>query len=162
MVSAALNWQHAVAHTLLILTVRNSKVQQENNSYHFSPGRPSSRAGVGVRAAASKRGGEGTADWDTAASNRSTGNCLSNFKKRISSKKGRIEKFELDEGFRPYHPPFRALVAEHRVPSPWRRNVWARNDSSSAGARRWGYIVLHHMMVEYNVVCCVVLSCGVL
>ena len=66
--------------------------------------------------------GEGTADWYTAASNRSTssncstGSCLSNFNKRISSKKSnweiwvrkaRIEKFELDEGFQLYHPPFR-------------------------------------------------------
>ena len=52
------------------------------------------------------------------ASNCSTGNCLSSFNKRISSKnsncefwarKARIEKFELDEGFQPYHAPFRAL-----------------------------------------------------
>ena len=54
------------------------------------------------------RGGEGTVDWDTAASNCSTGSCLSNFNRRISSKssnwkiwapKARIDKFELDEGF---------------------------------------------------------------
>ena len=32
------------------------------------------------------RGGEGTADWDTVASSCSTGNRLSNFNKRISSK----------------------------------------------------------------------------
>ena len=32
------------------------------------------------------RGGESIVDWDTVASNRSTGNCLSNFSKRISSK----------------------------------------------------------------------------
>ena len=59
-----------------------------------------------------KRGGEGTADWDTAASNCSTGNCVSDVIKRISSKSSnlqiwarttRIEKFELDEGFQPYH-----------------------------------------------------------
>ena len=31
------------------------------------------------------REGEGTADWDTAASNRSTGNRLSNFNRRINS-----------------------------------------------------------------------------
>ena len=60
--------------------------------------------------------GGGTVDWDTVAPNCSTGNCLSNFNKRISSKslnwdiwarKARIETFELDEGFQPYHPPFR-------------------------------------------------------
>ena len=33
------------------------------------------------------RGGEGTLDWDTVASHCSTGNCLSNFNKKISSKK---------------------------------------------------------------------------
>ena len=32
------------------------------------------------------RGGEGTVDWDTVASNRSTGSRVSNFNKRISSK----------------------------------------------------------------------------
>ena len=32
------------------------------------------------------RGGEGTVDWDTVASHCSTGNCLSNFKKMMSSK----------------------------------------------------------------------------
>ena len=47
------------------------------------------------------------------ASNCWTGSCLSDFNKRISSKssswetwarKARIEKFELDQGFQPYHP----------------------------------------------------------
>ena len=37
------------------------------------------------------RGGEYTADRDTVASNRSTGNCLSNFNKRISSKSSNRE-----------------------------------------------------------------------
>ena len=50
------------------------------------------------------------------ASNCSTGSYLSNLNKRISSKssnweswarKARIDKVELDEGFQPYHPPFR-------------------------------------------------------
>ena len=46
-------------------------------------------------------------DWDTVASNCSTGNCSSNVSKRIDSRnKTVIEKFELDEGFQPYHPPF--------------------------------------------------------
>ena len=69
--------------------------------------------------------GEGTADWDTAASNRSTGNCLSNFHTRISSKT-RIHTFEFDEGFQPYHPPselssvlmkhvLKLLFARHQV-----------------------------------------------
>ena len=34
--------------------------------------------------------GEGTVDWDTVASNCSTGNCLSNFNKRISSKSSNL------------------------------------------------------------------------
>ena len=71
------------------------------------------------------RGGEGTTNWDTAASNRSTcisscstGSCSSKFNKRMSSKSSnwsiwdrttRIYKFELEEGFQPYHPPFRNL-----------------------------------------------------
>ena len=37
------------------------------------------------------RGGEGTADWDNVASNCSTGNCLSNFNKRMSSKSSNLE-----------------------------------------------------------------------
>ena len=61
------------------------------------------------------RGGEGTFDWDAAASNCSTGNCLFDSNKRISSKssnwytfikkkkrwnrKARIEKFEARWGF---------------------------------------------------------------
>ena len=73
-------------------------------------------AGVSASAGGSLGGGRGAVDWDTAASNRSTGNCLSNFKKGISSNnanfeswawKTRIEKFELDEGFQQYHPAFR-------------------------------------------------------
>ena len=55
------------------------------------------------------RGGEGTVDWDTVASNCSTGNRLSNFSKRINSTT-RIEQFELDEDFHPYHPPFWSLA----------------------------------------------------
>ena len=35
--------------------------------------------------------GEGTVDWDTVASNCSTGNCLSNFNRRISSKSSNWE-----------------------------------------------------------------------
>ena len=62
------------------------------------------------------RGEEGTADRDTVASNCSTGNCLSNFNKRMSSK-GRIEKFELDEGFQQYHPPFRTPPASRCRPA---------------------------------------------
>ena len=42
------------------------------------------------------RGGEGTVDWDTLASNCSTWNCLCNFNERISSK-ARIEKSELEK-----------------------------------------------------------------
>ena len=34
---------------------------------------------------------------------------MSNFDKRISWKSSNIEKFELDEGFQPYHPPFRNM-----------------------------------------------------
>ena len=73
---------------------------------------------------AALRGGESTADWDTAASNRSTcstGNCLSKFHKGISSKSLncqiwartipiKFEKFELDEGFQPYRSPFRSRL----------------------------------------------------
>ena len=55
------------------------------------------------------RGGEGAVDRDTVASNCSTGNRLSDFNKRISSKGS--NKFELDEGFQPYHSPFRLLSA---------------------------------------------------
>ena len=73
------------------------------------------RLGVrSVLATSILRGGEGTVDWDAVASNRSMGNRLSNFDKRISSKnsnwdiwvrKAWIEQFELDEGVQPYHPP---------------------------------------------------------
>ena len=80
------------------------------------------------------RGGEGTVDSDAVASNRSTGSCLSNFSKMLSSRKARIAKFEIDEGFQPYHPPsdtrdfpngdlltaaaFQRSIWKN-VPSPW-------------------------------------------
>ena len=64
-------------------------------------------------------GGEGPADWDTVGSNCSTGNRLSSFNKRTSSKssdreirarKARIQRFEHDEGLQPHRPPFRHLA----------------------------------------------------
>ena len=60
------------------------------------------------------RGGEGTADWDTAASNCSTGNCLSNFNRRTSSKSSKLKRNKLDEGFQPCHPTFRILLRGRR------------------------------------------------
>ena len=103
--------------------------------------------------AALLRGGEGTVDWDTAASNRLTGSCLSNFVKRISSKnsnweirarKARIEKSELDEGFQPYHPPFRVTRA-----APGARTVSARSEPASGllGCLPWvWWRVLAHVI----------------
>ena len=54
------------------------------------------------------RGGEGTVDWDSAASNCSTGSCLHNFNKKISSKNSNWEIWAR-WGFQPYHPPFRHM-----------------------------------------------------
>ena len=67
--------------------------------------------------AACLRGGEDTVDRDNVASNCSTENCLPNVNNKIINPKSsnweiravkaRIEKFEPDEGFQPYHAPFR-------------------------------------------------------
>ena len=103
---------------------------------HYSssqpPGRARLRGRTSTRAAHLRQGqgqhegGEGTADWDTAASNRST--CLelidrelffvllnkqqdssTNLNWQIWARTNQIYWFELDEGFRPYHPPFRSM-----------------------------------------------------
>ena len=51
------------------------------------------------------RGREDTVDRDSVGSNRSIETRLSDFDKRLSSKSSRIDKFELDEGLRPYVVP---------------------------------------------------------
>ena len=55
------------------------------------------------------RWGRGTADWDTAASNRSTGNCLSKFNKRTGSKSSNWEIWAR-WGFPTVSSPFRSMT----------------------------------------------------
>ena len=66
-----------------------------------------------------QEGGEGSVDWDTAASNCSTGNCLPNFNKRMSSKSSNWQTWAR-WGFQLYHPPFRregGTILRCRLPS---------------------------------------------
>ena len=57
--------------------------------------------------------GEGTVDWETVASNCSTGSCLSSFNKRISSKSSNRKNIARDnEVFQPYHPPLRQAASK--------------------------------------------------
>ena len=63
--------------------------------------------------------GEGTVDWDTVASNCSTGSCLSNFNSRGKAQKARIERFEIDELMWSYSQ-FASQDLRPSGPNPWK------------------------------------------
>ena len=63
--------------------------------------------GAGLIQRAHVRGGDDTVDRDTVGSNCSIENCLSTSKKINKLEQLELSKFELDEGFHLYRPPFR-------------------------------------------------------
>ena len=95
--------------------------------------------------ASSLRGGEGTADWDTVASNCSTGNCLPYFNKRMKLEKLELNNLSSTRASNRIFPP-----SEPRLGANCDRSELPQGGSAEGDRRFWGMPSIYTTDVSYN------------